>query len=220
MKKFIKRFLKILGSLILLLLILLITILFIFKDKLIEMAKDEINSSLNAKVDFGEFDLSVFSSFPDLKFDINNVSVVGIDTFAGDTLAFIKTFETNIDIMSVFGDNIKVKTIRLIEPQISAIVLADSTANWDIYISEDDTTAEDTTESSSTSYKLALNEFTITNATIKYNDHVEKMSTNIKNFNFSLSGDLSEDFSELKTKTSIQEITFDYDGVKYLTKHL
>ena len=220
MKKFIKRFLKILGSLILLLLILLITIPFIFKDKLIEMAKDEINSSLNAKVDFGEFDLSVFSSFPDLKFDINNVSVVGVDTFAGDTLAFIKTFETNIDIMSVFGDNIKVKTIRLIEPQISAIVLADSTANWDIYISEDDTTAEDTTENSSTSYKLALNEFTITNATIKYNDHVEKMSTNIKNFNFSLSGDLSEDFSELKTKTSIQEITFDYDGVKYLKKAL
>ncbi len=220
MKKIIKRFLKILASLILILLILLITIPFIFKDKIIKLAKDEINSSLNAKVDFGEFDLSVFSSFPDLKFDINNVSVIGIDTFANDTLAYIKTFETNIDIMSIFGDNIKIKTIRLINPKISAKVLADSTANWDIYISENDTTTEDTTSESSTSYKLALKEFTIKNATIKYDDRVENMNTTIKNLNFSLSGDLAEDFSKLKTKTSIEQITFSYDGIQYLKKAL
>lgn len=214
-----KKFFKIFSGFILVILILLISIPFIFKDKLIEMAKDEINSSLNAKVNFGEFDLSVFKSFPDLRFEINNVSVIGVDTFANDTLLFLTKLETNVDLISVFGDNIKVNTIRLISPTINAKVLADSTANWDIYISEADSSVSDTSESSST-YKLALKEFTIKNATIKYDDKVEKINTNIKNFDFSLSGDLAEDFSKLKIKSSISEITLNYDGINYLKKAL
>ena len=60
-----KKFLKWTGISLLLLIVLLIALPFMFKGKLIQLAKDEANKNLNAKVDFGEFDLSIFSSFPD-----------------------------------------------------------------------------------------------------------------------------------------------------------
>ena len=39
-----------------------------FKDKLVQAVKDNVNATLNAKVDFGDFDLSLFRSFPDFSF--------------------------------------------------------------------------------------------------------------------------------------------------------
>ena len=74
------------GIVVVLLIGLLIATPFLFKDKLVELAKKEANKQLNAKVDFGEFHLSLFKSFPDFRFDIENVSIVGVNEFAGDTL--------------------------------------------------------------------------------------------------------------------------------------
>ncbi len=213
-----KKFLKFFTIFIVLVLALLISIPFIFKDKLVEIVKEEINSTLNAKVDFGEFDLSVFKSFPNLAFQINNVNVVGVDKFEGDTLAYIEQFNLDVDIMSVMGDNIKIKTINIESPQILARVLADSTANWDIYISVEDTTVVEESTEESGSYKLALNQFAIHNATIVYDDVPGNINTIIKNFNFELSGDLAEDLSKLDIKTTIEEFTVDYEGIKYLKK--
>ena len=54
-KSRIKKILKWSGIVFLLLLITLISLPFIFKDKLVEVFKTEMNNSVNAKVDFGDF---------------------------------------------------------------------------------------------------------------------------------------------------------------------
>jgi predicted solute-binding protein len=82
-----KRIFKYTGISLLVIIVLLILAPFIFKDKIVAIVKEQANNNLNAKVDFGEFDLSIFSSFPDFRFKINNVSVIGVDAFAGDTLS-------------------------------------------------------------------------------------------------------------------------------------
>jgi uncharacterized protein involved in outer membrane biogenesis len=69
-KSLIKKILKYTGVTFLLLLIAVIALPFIFKDKLVQIVKDEVNNNLNAKVEFGDFDLSIFSSFPNLSFEI------------------------------------------------------------------------------------------------------------------------------------------------------
>src|SRR6266571_2404747 len=102
-----KKFLKWAGISLLILIVLLIALPFMFKGKLIQLAKDETNKNLNAKVDFGEFNLSIFSSFPDFRFSINNVSVVGIGDFENDTLAYLKKLQLDVNLMSVIsGDQI------------------------------------------------------------------------------------------------------------------
>ena len=111
-KSLFRRILKWTGITFLVLIILLIALPFIFKDKIIQTVKDEANKSLNAKVDFGEFDISLISSFPDFRFKIDNVSVIGVGEFEKDTLAYIKQTRLDLNLMSVIkGEQYKIKEI-------------------------------------------------------------------------------------------------------------
>ena len=67
-----KRILKYTGITFLLLLIIAIALPFIFKDKLIEVVKEEVNDNVNAIVEFGDFDLSIIKSFPNFSFEIKD----------------------------------------------------------------------------------------------------------------------------------------------------
>ena len=59
MKKIVKVFLKTLLIIILLLLVLVIVLPIIFKPQLMEIAKNEINKNVNAKVEFADFKLNL-----------------------------------------------------------------------------------------------------------------------------------------------------------------
>lgn len=220
-----KKFLKILGVSILLILTLLILIPVIFKDKIVEIAKTEINNQVNAKINFGEFDLSIFTYFPNLNFEINDVSVVGIDQFEGDTLMYLKQFSAKVDLMSVMGEEIKVLGIHLIEPQINAFVLADTTANWDIAKASEDSEVSSVeeekapeVEGEAAAFNLALKEFSIQKANIVYQDEPGGLGAEISNLDYSIAGDFSLSTAELNMALLIEAITVQMDGVKFLNK--
>src|SRR5688572_361199 len=90
-----------LGISFLLLAAIVVAIPFLFKDKINARVKAEINNQVNAKVDYGDFSLSIIRSFPNFSFTIDDVSIVGIDSFKGDTLTYIKNFSFTVDIMTV-----------------------------------------------------------------------------------------------------------------------
>jgi len=215
----IKKILKYFGFTLLFLIALVILLPIVFKGKIVEMVKEEANNSLNAKVDFGEFDLGLISTFPNFNFEINNVKVDGIDKFEGVQLASIGNLTLKVDVMSVIsGDEIKVKTISLSDMNINAIVLADSTANWDITKATDEVeVVEEETEEES-AFKLGLKDLSISNATITYVDETMDLSTTIKNFNFHLSGDMTADVTELITETSIEALDLQMENVNYFKK--
>jgi hypothetical protein len=215
-----KKFLKIFGFIILFLIILIISLPFIFKGTIIEKVKEEANNNLNATVNFGEFDLGLISTFPNFEFSINDVTVDGIDQFEGVQLANIKNLTLKVDLMSVIsGDEINVKTIFIDNPQINAVVLADTTANWDIAKTSDEEIAEESTESAS-SFKLGLKDLTIQNASISYIDETMDLVTTIDGLNFNLSGDMTEDVTELVTKTEIKVLNLEMENIKYFNKAL
>lgn len=210
-----KKFLKWTSISLLLLIVLIIALPFVFKGKLIQMAKDEANNSLNAKVDFGTFDLTIFSSFPDFRFSIENVSVAGVGEFEKDTLASLKKLQLNVNLMSVIsGDQIKVKEIVLTEPKINAIVLPSGKANWDIAKASADSAAPEA-KSEPTKFKLKLKKFEITDARISYNDMKGNMSADLNDFDFLLNGDFTQDNFLLAILTEIQELNFTTGGVSY-----
>ncbi len=210
-----KKFLKWTGITFLILIVLLIALPFIFKGKLIELAKSEANKNLNAKVDFGDFDLSIFSSFPDFRFSIDNVSVVGSGDFEKDTLAFLKNLRLDVNLKSVIsGDQIKVKEIVLTEPKINAIVLADGRANWDIAKPSTDT-AKTVESGEPTKFKLSLKKFEISDAKITYNDMKGGMKAALENFDFNLSGDFTQDNFLLSILTEIEKLNLSMGGMDY-----
>jgi hypothetical protein len=217
-KSLIRRIFKWTGITFLLLLILVIIAPFLFKDKLIQLAKNEANKSLNAKVDFGEFDLTLFSSFPDFRFKIQNVSVINKEPFLGDTLAFIKELSFDLNLKSVIsGDKYQVNSIILDSPVINATVLEDGRASYDITKPSTDTITGKP-DTSATKFALQLKSLEIKHANISYNDMKGAMSAVLKDMNYTMSGDFTQDVFVLSNLLEIAETSYNMGGVGYLTK--
>ena len=212
-----KKALKITGISFLALLLIIIALPFIFKGKIVELVKTETNNMLNAKVDFGDFDMGLLSTFPNFNFSINNVKVDGVDKFEGVTLASLDNLKLTVDLMSVIsGDEINIKTIHILNPVVNAIVLADTTANWDIMKATEEEIEEVETVEEPSAFKLGLKDLTITNARITYVDETGNLNAEILGLNFNLSGDMTADFTALKTTTTIDTLNLKMDGVKYM----
>jgi len=211
------KFLKIFGLVVLVLLVLLFTMPYLFKDKIFAIAKEQANANLNAKVDFKDISLSMFRSFPRLSIELQELMVSGVDSFATDTLLSIKSFYVEVDALSVMGDEIKVRAISLVSPNIYAHVLKSGKANWDITKPSADTTAvvADTATSES-SFKMNLKKFEITDANIRYNDEQWPMDAIISNFDFLLSGDMTASTTDLKINATAEAVNVVMDNVRYL----
>ena len=187
------KIVKWIGIFIGVLLIVLIAAPFLFKGQIVQTVKDTANEELNAVVDFGDFDLTLISSFPDFTFSINDLSVANVGDFEGDTLFAAKQLVLGVDLMSVInGEEYKINTIALHAPSINVKVLKDGSANYDIAKASSDTTeVEEEVKTEEAPFKMKLKELIISEAHIKYDDASADISTEIVNFSHSLSGDFS-----------------------------
>ena len=213
-----KKFLKIFLISILVIFLFLLAAPFLFKDKIIEIAKKELNKMLTAEVDFGNLKLSFIRNFPNAYIALDDLTVVGKGEFEGDTLVAFKRFCVTVDIKSVIKmENIQVKSVLLDSPNIYARVLEDGKANWDIMeaseAEEEVTAPEDT---STFELKVALQKFEIRNANLKYRDDQGKMLATVKDLNYLLRGDMTLDNVDLKMELGIAQVDFWMDGIRYL----
>ncbi len=189
---------------------------FVFKGKITALVKNEINNNLNAKVDFGDVDISFFRHFPRVALALDNLQVTGLNEFAADTLFAAKRIDAAVNVMSIVqGGEYKIYSITANEPRIHAIVTKEGKANWDIV--KPDTTTLTTTETA-TPFKMNLQSYRINNAWIKYDDAASNMSTEISGLNHEGSGDFTADLFTLTTKTTADAVSFSYGNVPYLSK--
>jgi hypothetical protein len=209
-----KKFLKVTAIIILVFLILLFILPFAFRGKIIKIAKEQINSSINARSDFENLTVSLFRNFPDLSVGLKNMYIAGIDDFEGDTLFSANSINVVVDIVSAIKmENIKIKRIFVDKPRINALILEDGRANWDIVKESDEET--DTT-ASDLNPKVELKHFELKDAYIRYDDKEGKIYTTLDNMDFVLSGDMSQDFTTLSINSTTGLLNVISDGVRYL----
>jgi len=149
---------------------------------------------------------------------LEDLTVVGTGEFEGDTLVAFKKFSVTVDIKSVIKmENIQVKSVLLDRARIYAHVLDNGQANWDIMKPSEETEVapEDT---STFEFKVALKKFEIRNTDITYRDDEGKMLATLKDLNYNLRGDMTQDNADLKMNLAIAEINFWMDGIRYLKK--
>lgn len=211
MKKFLKIFFISIGVILLL----LIVLPFLFIGTIEKKIKEEINLQLNAQVGWDNVSLSFFRSFPDVSIGIEKLYVVGVDSFAKDTLAAVDQFSVSVNLKSVFSDNIEVKSIVLDRPLINAIVAADSTVNWDIMKpSAEPETPEDTTATSS--FMANLRSLKISDGRVYYTDHTMQLVTSLEGLDVEMSGDLSASTTDLLIDASVQNTSLSMEKSQYL----
>lgn len=210
-----KKVIKIAGIIILVLLIAVFSAPFLFKGKILEKVKAEINNNINATVDFDSFDLTILRSFPNLTIELEGLEVVGQEPFKGDTLASVVKTSLTIDIMSLIsGDQIQIRSVQLSQPRLHLLVLADGRANWDIVKSNSDTA---TAQSEPSQFKVGLKYYSIKDGYVYYDDASLAFQMELITLNHEGSGDFTQDLFTLSTKSDISSFSMTYDGVPYIS---
>ena len=207
---------KILGIILVVLIAAIIIIPIVFEGKIIEMVKKTANNNLNARLDFEEADLSIWSSFPSAEVSLHNTSLINMAPFEGDTLFRAKQIDLKLPIGQLFksGADISITTFTIDGANLSIKIDENGNANYDIAKES----KSEATVADSEPIQLNLEGYTITNSQISYDDVSSTIKFFLKDFNHNGVGNLSSATSKLDTKTDAL-ISFEMDSVLYLNNN-
>nr|WP_320120037.1 AsmA-like C-terminal region-containing protein [uncultured Marinifilum sp.] len=214
-----KKFLKIFGGFILVLLALLLVLPYFFKDQIFERVQSEMDNALDANVEIGDLSLSMIKNFPNLYVELENLRLTGKGEFQNDTLAFVGSLYTAVDLSSALsGSKVKVGTIVLANSKVNAKVLESGKANWDIIklTGEDELVEEETSEASD--FKVIFEEVKVENFALQYKDASLKTVFSLADLDLTLSGDFSAKSTNLNILSTVKGIDFDFEDVRYVNK--
>jgi hypothetical protein len=192
---------------------------FVFKGKIIELLKQNLNNNLNAKVDFEEADLSVFRNFPNATVSIDQLAVINKEPFAGDTLFRAGDIELTMGLAELFksaSEVIQIKSFKVNEAKLDILVNKQGQANYDI--TKNAANSKDQPEAEKANFEFSVDTYEITNATVHYFDQETAISLAVDDINHYGEGDLSLQNSELNTVTDAK-LSFTMDSVNYLNRN-
>jgi len=204
-----------LGVLAVVIFVILLVLPFAFKGKIVKAARETASESVNAKITFDEdLSLSLIRNFPNISVGINDLKIVGIDSFANDTLLQIENLRLTLDIASLFSDTdpIGIKKIYVNEPRVYVHVLKSGRANYDI-VAFDSTAVEEPVDTAASPIALKLNHIEIKNAHIKYKDVSMGVDFESIGSDIDADGDFSKDIFTLASHYRAENLNLSYEGI-------
>ena len=217
------RILAVAGTLIVLLLGLLVVLPLMFRDRIAERVKVEVNRTVDARVDWGDVDLSFFRDFPNLTLRLFDLTVTGLGRFEGDTLTSMHHLGVSMDLASVVGNAlggggkpIVVRSIELDRPRLSLIKLDDGTANWDI--TKKTPEEKQTPTQPAKPVEISLRRFEIRDAAVAFDNRQAKLRASASGLDQSLSGDFSRDLVAIRTRAAADSVSLTFAAVPYLNR--
>jgi len=224
--KVLKRILIIISITVAAIFLILLVTPVLFKGKILEIAKKELNNMLTAKVDFSDVKLSFIRNFPDAYIALEDLAVTGTGEFEGETLVAFKSLSVTVNIMSVIRmNNIRVRSVLLDKAEVSAHILENSKANWDIVKPGDNAASsakaapekvDKGKDTAASTFKVALKKLEIRDTNISFRDDLNKMTATANDLNFLLRGDMSLDNADLDMKLDIADVNFWMNGIRLL----
>ena len=214
-KSTIKKVVKWVVVTLLVFIIALFSIPFLFKDKIVQMVTNTINSNINATVTFKEADLSLLKNFPLANITVNDINIANKAPFVGDTLYSAKELNLSMKITELFkkaDEIIELKSIATKNGQVNIIFNKESRGNFDIAIKQDIAVKEVNT---SDSFSFNIEEYQLENINFKYIDRSSNMVMKLENINHTGKGNFAKEILDLDTK-STAILSLDLDKVNYI----
>lgn len=212
-----KKILKISAVVLALLVAILILTPLLFKGKIIEIARHQINKNVNAKVEFSDVRVSLIRNFPNLHVAITDLSVSGTEDFVNDTLVSFDAFRSVVSLMSlVRGEGVNVVSVVLDRPLVKTRVLEDGSANWNIMVeSEEELPPDQVAEPAQ--FKVNLKSFEIRRGRFIYDDAPYVTKVSLDNLNLHMKGDMTQDLTSLDIDASASAFNIWYDDFRYIS---
>ncbi|MCW8980491.1 MAG: AsmA family protein, partial [Altibacter sp.] len=214
-----KKVLKIIGIFLGVVLLLLALSPLFFESTMEKLVKRTIDNNLNADVAWGDFDLSLFRSFPDAALTIKDFSVVNRAPFAGNTLASGELLKLDMGITQLFksGDQpIIVDALYFEKTFVNIRVDSTGQTNYDIAV-KSDAPLTDSTQTNN-SFTFDLKRYELKESRINYLDEKTKTFIRLTDVNHTGTGDFSLAQSELDTETTAL-VSLQIEDIEYLSEN-
>ncbi|RXQ94524.1 AsmA family protein [Ancylomarina salipaludis] len=212
-----KKFFKIFGGIILVLILLLALLPYFFKDQILNRVKVEMDKAVDAKIEIADVSLSMFRNFPKLFVEIQGISVVGKGEFENDTLAYVGSLYTAVDLGSaISGKQLNVGAIVLAKTKVNALVHESGKANWDIAKASGEEKVVKEEQGEASDFKIIFEEVRVEDFKLEYHDATLKANLLLDDLDLNLNGDFSAKETNLNINSTATGITFDFEGIKYL----
>ena len=209
-----------LGGAILVLAVLLVLVLvpLLYQGRIAARLKSEIASSVNARVDWRSARVGLLRDFPNASLSLTRLSVVGVQPFAGDTLAAVDDARLVLELGSVLGflrhgDPIVIREVVLQQPRVGLRVLADGRANWDIARPSPASKAKH-----DRAVGVTLRNLQLTDATITLDDRHANLALALHGLDEALRGDFASERFRLSTRTRVDSAFVRFAGVPWLSR--
>ncbi|MCB0599728.1 MAG: AsmA family protein [Saprospiraceae bacterium] len=186
----------------------------LFKNKILERVKQEVDRNTEVTLDFTDVSISWWKHFPDLSVRIDQPVVTGKDTFAGLALFRSRALGVDFNFWDVLknSDSLRIQGIHLDQPDIRVKVLADGTANYNITKPQE----TEATTSAATAFRLDLQRLDCQGGTLDYQDLSLDTYFHLAHLNQDGQITYQDNKVEIGLDAQADSVTLLYGGITYL----
>jgi len=186
------------------------TAFYIFKSNIGHFVKKRLDKELMAHVNFSGVDISWLIDFPHVSVELNDLQIIGVGEFDGDTLLTAKKFGLACNPLHfISGDSLSIYSISVNDLGLHALILKNGHRNWDILKSENSSTLR---TSSDKPLKWDLKKCTIHNGHMNYEDETRNIRIETFGLEQEGKGHFNSVLSIVKTKINADVIQFTRGG--------
>ena len=204
LRRFLVGFLLVVGILV----VLLVGGALFFDGQITQQVVREINKNLKNDLLVGNASLSLLSDFPNASVNLDNVRLK--DAMGGYLLA-AEEISFRFDFLSLFGDQIKIRSVRLQNGAVRVVINLKGQSNTDIF--KETKKTEPTTESN---LQLALENAELQHVAILYDNKKTKQVVDLMVNQAGLGGNFSERQFSLSSQADLKIARVESDGSRYL----
>ncbi len=191
------------------LLLLLVVIAAFFDRQVSRQLVAEINKNLKTELRVGDASLSLLSGFPSASINLSQVRLK--DALGGQLLA-AEELSFRFDLLSLFGDDLKIHSARLRDGAIRVVINRAGKSNTDIFKAEKST--KKTTPESTLS--LALETAELQNIAILYDNIPTRQAAEMVVNHANAGGNFSAQQFRLSSQADLKILRLDSDSSRYL----
>ncbi len=212
-----KKAIIIFSGVVLFLVILLFLVPALFKKKGLEILDETIKDNVNADVIYNpeSFSIELFTHFPNPTVSVKGIGVINREPFEGDTLAAMDHLKITLDLFSVIGGQLRVKSIDIARPRFNIRILEDGRSNYDIAIAVD-SLSEEVEPAQEEGFSLGIDSWTVTDGAVYYEDMTMPMVVILEGVQHKGRGDFTQEVFDMVTENSIRKAAITYDGIPWI----